>query len=105
MDASGTFVEEYNAYIKERENLETPHNCTADVEAPDAGADLTQLETHAAEFHKMVEDMFEKLPTETRLLEGVELPTYEELRTKLENELSETKQNPDNGQCAGSMDS
>lgn len=105
MDVSGTFVEEYNAYVKERDDLETPHKCDAEANAPDVGAELTELDSHAEEFHKMVEEMFEKLPDETPILEGVELPSYEDLRTKLENELSETKENTDNGQCAGGVDS
>lgn len=100
MDISGTFVEEYNVYVKERDDLDTPHNCTAELDCPDVGADLEQLESHDADFHKLVEEMFEKLPTETRVLEGVDIPTYDEVRAKLENELSETKENTDNGQCA-----
>lgn len=94
-----------NVKLADRDDLETPHNCTAELESPDVGADLEQLETHAAEFHKMVEEMFEKLEDEHPILEGVEIPSYDELRTKLENELSETKQNEGNGQCAGSVDS
>jgi hypothetical protein len=107
MDVSGSHVttEEYEIYVKDRDDLETPHQCTAELEAPDVGAPLEELEAHAEEFHKLVEDMFEKLPDETRLLEGTEIPSYEELRQTLENELSNTKENEDNGQCAGSMDS
>ena len=107
MDVSGTLVtkEEYEIYVKERDDLETPHKCEAEPEAPDAGAVLEDLESYAAEFHEMVEDMFENLPTETRVLEGTELPSYEELRQTLENELSKTNETIDNGQCAGSMDS
>lgn len=104
VDASGnTFEEEYQAYTKERDDLETPHQCTAEIEAPDAGADLDQLETHAAEFHKLIEEMFEKLPTETRILEGVEIPSYDQLRSEAENELSSTEQSPSNGQCTGDV--
>jgi hypothetical protein len=66
---------------------------------------LEDLDSHAEEFHAMVEEMFEKLPTETRVLEGIEIPTYDEVRAKLENELSETKESIGNGQCVGSMDS
>lgn len=107
MDLSGTLVtkEEYDTYVKDRDDLETPHKCEAEPEAPDAGAVLEDLEAYAAEFHAMVEDMFEKLPTETRILEGVEIPSYDEVRQKLENELSETTESKDNGQCAGSVDS
>lgn len=111
MDLSGNltpdqeFRQHYEAYVKDRDDLETPHNCDAELEAPDAGAPLDELETHAEEFHKLVEEMFETLPTETRILEGTELPTYDDLRTQVENELSEISETKDNGQCAGSMDS
>lgn len=89
-----------------REDLETPHNCTAEIEAPDVGAPLDELESYAAEFHKLIEEMFEKLPTETRVLEGTEIASYDQLREEAhKNELSETKEKEDNGQCTGSVDS
>jgi len=103
-DASGNpFETEYNAYVAARDDLETPHQCTAEIEAPDVGAPLDQLEAYAEEFHKMVEEMFEKLPEETRLLEGTEIPTYEDLRKEAENELSSNEQSPSNGQCIGDV--
>ncbi len=103
-DASGNpFEAEYKAYVAERDNLETPHQCTAELEAPDVGASLDELETHAEEFHKLVEEMFEKLPEETRLLEGTEIPSYEDLRKEAENELSSNEQSPSNGQCIGDV--
>jgi len=103
-DASGnTFEQEYTAYVHEREDLETPHQCTAEIEAPDVGAPLDQLEAYAAEFHAMVEEMFEKLPEETRILEGTDLPTYDDLRREAENELSATEPSPSNGQCIGDV--
>lgn len=103
-DISGnTFEQDYNAYVQEREDLETPHQCTAEIEAPDVGAPLDQLEAYAEEFHKMVEEMFEKLPAETRILEGVEIPSYDDLRREAENELSPNEQSPSNGQCIGDV--
>ncbi len=103
-DISGnTFEQEYKAYVLERDDLATPHQCTAEVEAPDAGAPLDLLESYADEFRKMMEEMFEKLPEETRVLEGTEVPTYDELYQQTKNELSETKENEDNGQCVGDM--
>lgn len=107
VDASGNpFAQEYAAYVEKREDLETPHNCTAELEAPDVGAALDELESYAAEFHKLIEEMFEKLPTETRVLEGTEIASYDQLCEEArKNELSETKKNEDNGQCTGSVDS
>lgn len=100
MDVSGNVLE---AYIKQRDDLETPHQCTAELEAPDAGAPLDELEAYAEEFHKLVEEMFEKLPEETRILEGAEIPTYDELYQQTKNELSEVKENDSNGQCIGDV--
>ncbi len=90
-------------FKRKRDDLLTPHQCTAEVEAPDAGAPLDLLESYAEEFRKMMEEMFEKLPEETRVLEGTEIPSYEDLRKEAQNELSETKENEDNGQCVGDM--
>ncbi len=105
-DISGsTFSQEYDAFVKEREDLETPHNCTAEIDAPDVGASLDQLEAYAEEFRKMIEEMFEKLPSETRVLEGTEIPTYDELYQQTKNELSETNDKEDNGECSGNVDS
>ena len=103
MDLSGTLIVE--AYLKERDDLETPHQCTAEIEAPDVGAPLDQLEAHAEEFHMMIEEMFEALPTEGRILEGAEIPSYDELRREAQNELSETCESKDNGECPGNVDS
>jgi hypothetical protein len=103
-DASGnTFETEYKAYVAERDDLTTPHQCTAELESPDVGAPLDQLEAYAEEFHKMVEEMFAKLPDETRLLEGTEIPSYDDLRKEAENELSPNEQSPSNGQCTGDV--
>lgn len=89
-----------------RDDLKTPHNCTAEIEAPDVGADLEQLDAYVREFRKMIEEMFAKLPTETRVLEGTEIVGYAQLCEEArKNELSETKQNEGNGQCIGSVDS
>lgn len=102
MDASGNVTP---AYLAERDDLETPHQCTAEEDAPDAGAALDELETHAAEFHMLVEEMFEKLPEETRILEGMAIPTYADLVSDVKNELSDTMEIDDNGQCTGNVDS
>lgn len=94
-----------NVKLVIRDDLETPHQCTAEIEAPPAGAELSELDAHSEDFRKMIEEMFAKLPTETRILEGVEIPTYDQLRSeaKNENELSPSEQNPSNGQCSGDV--
>lgn len=96
---------ELEIFKRKRDDLTTPHQCTAEEEAPDIGTPLELLESYAEEFRKMIEEMFTKLPDETRLLEGTEIPSYEDLRKEAQNGLSEIKENEDNGQCAGSVDS
>jgi hypothetical protein len=52
---------------------------TGEVEAmytSDAGAELQELDTYNEEFTGLIEDMFEKLPMEKKILEGAELPVY-----------------------------
>ncbi len=92
-------------FKRKRDDLLTPHRCTAEIEAPDVGAPLNQLEAYAEEFRKLIEEMFAKLPGETRILEGMSIPTYEELCEETQNGLSETNENTDNGQCTGNVDS
>jgi len=92
-------------FKRKRDDLLTPHRCTAEIEAPDVGAPLNQLEAYAEEFRKLIEEMFEKLPSETRVLEGTEIPTYDELYQQTKNELSETNDKEDNGECSGNGDS
>jgi hypothetical protein len=52
---------------------------TGEVEAlysNDGGAELDQLDTYNEEFSGLIEDMFQKLPMEKRILEGAEVPIY-----------------------------
>lgn len=44
--------------------------------ASDAGADLDALDAHDAAFKGMIEDMFEKMPREKKILEGSKVPEY-----------------------------
>lgn len=94
---------ELEIFKRKRDDLLTPHQCTAEIDAPDVGASLDQLEAYAEEFRKMIEEMFAKLPDETRLLEGAEIPSYDDLRKEAENELSPNEQSPSNGQCTGDV--
>jgi hypothetical protein len=55
------------------------------------GAELEQIETHTREFQRAIEEMNQKLPSETRILEGTSLQPYTEVRSALENELSQPK--------------
>ena len=55
------------------------------------GADLDQIEPHTQDFQRAIEEMNQKLPTEVRILEGTDIQTYTQIRTALENELSQPK--------------
>jgi hypothetical protein len=69
---------------------------------PEVGAELTQIEAHEAELGTIVQQMWEDMTTETKLLEGTEIPTREEIvipriteeefRRLLKNELSSTEE-------------
>ena len=45
--------------------------------APEAGADLTVIEAHTAELGSIVQKMWEDMTTETKILDGTELPERE----------------------------
>jgi hypothetical protein len=45
--------------------------------APDVGADLTLLEAHTSELESLVQQMWADMTTETKLLDGVEVPEQE----------------------------
>ena len=55
------------------------------------GADLDQIEPHTRDVQRAVEEMNQKLPNETRILEGTSVQSYAEVRSALENELSQPK--------------
>lgn len=76
--------------IKEREDLETPHQCTAEPLEYEGGVPLELIEEHTNELNRLVEQMMEDMTTETRILDGTDIPDYITLRNQLdkENELS-----------------
>ena len=46
---------------------------------PEVGADLTKLEAHTAELESLVQQMWADMTTETKLLDGTEVPEREEI--------------------------
>ena len=77
--------------------------------APEVGADLTQIAAYTAELESLVQQMWKDLTTETKLLDGTEVPeretieilpriTEEEFRALLtaapENEQPPTQETP-----------
>jgi hypothetical protein len=49
------------------------------AQAPEVGADLTLIEAHTAELESIVQQMWKDMTTETKLLEGTEVPEREEI--------------------------
>ncbi len=46
---------------------------------PEVGADLTKIEAHMEELESLVQQMWEDMTTETKLLDGTEVPEREEI--------------------------
>jgi hypothetical protein len=46
---------------------------------PEVGADLTKITTHTAELESLVQQMWKDMTTETKLLDGTEVPEREEI--------------------------
>lgn len=57
----------------------------------DVGAALDEIEPHTLEVQAAIEEMYTKLPTETRILEGTVLEPYSISLETLENEYSQPK--------------
>ena len=76
--AEATRIERY----MERDDLETPTKLTAGYVLSDFGTDLDKIEPFTTELTDIVDKMKEELASETRILEGTEVPEYKE------NELS-----------------
>jgi len=79
--------QEWKKRLKQREteDLTTPHNCDAAYIYYPVGAELEQIDSFTTELTDIVDKMKEELVKETRILEGTEVPVYNE------NELSQPK--------------
>jgi len=69
----------------ERDDLDTPHNCHAAYTLSNFGTDLDAIEPFTTELTAIVDKMKEELVNEKRILDGTEVPEYNQ------NELSEEK--------------
>lgn len=67
---------------KEREDLQTPHNCHAAYTISNFGTDLDAIEPFTTELTGIVDKMKEELANEVKILEGTDIPEYQ-------NELSD----------------
>ena len=67
---------------RETEDLTVPHQCDAAYIYYPAGAELEQIDSFTIELTEIVDKMKEDMINETRILEGTEIPVYQE------NELS-----------------
>jgi len=70
--------------MQEREDIATPHQCTAEPLDYEGGVSLHILKNHAAEFNQLVIQMMEDMTHETRILEGTALLDYTTLRDELD---------------------
>jgi len=69
----------------ERDDLETPTKLTAGYVLSDFGTELDEIEPFTTELTKTVNDMKEKLVSESKLLEGTEIAEREEIVIPMEN--------------------
>lgn len=49
------------------------------AQTPDVGADLTLIEAHTNELESLVQQMWNDMTTETKILDGTEVPEREEI--------------------------
>ena len=68
--------EELDTRISEREDIETLSKCTAEPIELTPGASLEIIESFEQELESIVEQMWKDMTTETKLIEGVEVPEY-----------------------------
>jgi len=47
--------------------------------APEVGAELSRIEAHESELESIVQQMWSDMTTETKILDGVEVPEQEEI--------------------------
>jgi hypothetical protein len=79
---------EIQAYMKDRDDLTIPSTLGAGYIMSDFGTDLDAIEPFTAELTGIVDKMKEDLASEVRILEGTEIPEYQ-------NELSDTETKDD----------
>ena len=70
------------AYTKERDDLETPTKLTAGYVLSNFGTELDAIEPFTTELTEIVDKMKEEMANEVRILEGTDIPEYQ-------NELSD----------------
>ena len=76
------FKKNIEAYTKERDDLDTPTKLTAGYVLSNFGTELDAIEPFTTELTGIVDKMKEELANETRILEGTDVPEYQ-------NELSD----------------
>lgn len=82
--------DERKARMQIRDDLETPHQCTAEPLNYEGGVSLEIIESHTNELNQLVEQMMEDMTRETRILEGANVVTdYALLRDALDREENE----------------
>ena len=84
--------EQLKEYLKQRNDLETPHQCTGEPIDPDVGVPLELIEEHTQYLTEMVEQLMKDMVEETRILEGTKIEDYASILQR-ENELSNEQKN------------
>ena len=85
-EALDGWLEKYHKDKTGRDDLEAPHGCKAEYLVSSHGADLSDVDSFTTELTGIVDEMKEKLATETRILEGTVVPEYKMLT---QNEFSQ----------------
>jgi hypothetical protein len=78
MAETGEFTKQMEQRIKDRqiEDLTIPHTCEAAYIYHPVGAMLNEIEPFTTELTQVVDTMKEELANETRILEGTDVPEY-----------------------------
>ena len=70
-------------YLKDREDLSVQYTLLLEETCgPGAYVELTELDAHEQEFSNLVKEAQQKFANEIKLLEGAQIPTYESILKK-----------------------
>ena len=85
---------------RKTEDLTIPHQCDAAYIYHPIGADLEQIESFTTELTDIVDKMKEELVKETRILEGTEVPVYQENELSNSNPVEEQWKSDSQNGCS-----
>jgi len=85
---------------RKTEDLTIPHQCDAAYIYYPIGAELEQIESFTTELTDIVDKMKEELVKETRILEGTEVPVYQENELSNSNPVEEQWKSDSQNGCS-----